>query len=63
MNKKNQRIAILLMSLFIIGSIWLIAYLKNNFVTDEYEGAFWLSLLFYGIGIYVVIAHYIIEGK
>ena len=54
---------IMILGWYLIGTTWLGAFIYNNYLAEGYEVGFWLTILFHYLSLYVIVAHYSIEGK
>jgi hypothetical protein len=62
-NKTKTRLMIMILGWYLIGTIWLGAFIYNNYLAGGYEIAYWLTITFHYLSLYVIVAHYSIEGK
>lgn len=64
MKSKNKiRLMILALGWYVTATTWFGAWLYNNYVTDNYEVAFWITAIVHWLSLYIVAAHYSIEGE
>jgi hypothetical protein len=62
-NKNKIRLMIMILGWYLIGTTWLGAFIYNNYLVEEYETAYWLTIAFHYLSLYVIVMHYSIEGK
>lgn len=62
-NKKKARLIIIALGWYLIGTTWLWAFIYINYLAEGYKTAYWLSITFHYLSIYVAGAHFLIEGK
>ena len=63
MKKSKTRLFIIIIAIYLIGIVWISAYIYNNCLQENYTTAFWLTELIHFLGIYIAAAHFFIHGK
>ena len=61
--KSKQRLLIMCTAWYLIATTWIGTYIFKNYLVEGYEVAYWLSITFHYIGLYIMCSHYLIEGK
>jgi len=61
--KKKNVLTIMALTWYLILSTFAGAYVYINYLTPEYEAAYWTALFFYAAGIYMSIAAYVITKE
>ena len=62
-NKTKTRLMIVALGCYLIATTWLGAFIYNNYLVEGYEIAYWMTIALHHTSLYVLVSHYLIEGK
>lgn len=62
-NKTKKMLKIIMFGFYLIITVWLEAFIYNNCLSEEYKVAYWITIIFHYLILYVIIMLYALEEE